>query len=105
MPEVGATQGAADSPTKFLCHIDALLRYLTTEGRAYGVAASVDLPDGWLDITVDPTEPTAVLVADGVMVVAAFVDDLILLSGSRDRLQALLAVVHAGLQVLRVHWW
>ena len=91
MPEVGATQGAADSPTKFLCHIDALLRCLTNEGRAHGVA--VDPPDWWFDITVDPKEPAALLMDNGVVVAAAFVDDLILLSGSREGLQALLALV------------
>ena len=91
MPEVGATQGTADSPTKFLCHIDTLLCYLTTEGHMYSMV--VDLPDGWMDITIDLAEPTAVLVVDGVVVAAAFVDDLILLSGSCEGLQVLLTLV------------
>ena len=53
---------------------------MTTEGRVHGI--QVDLPDGWFDITVDPAEPAALLVDGGVVVAAAFVDDLILLSGS-----------------------
>ena len=54
VPPVGATQGAADSPSKFLCHIDVLLRFLTDEGRVHGV--QVSLPDGWHRVNFDGEE-------------------------------------------------
>ena len=90
VPPVGATQGAADSPSKFLCHIDVLLRFLTDEGRAHGVRVS--LPDGWHRVKFDGEEGD-ILVDGGVIVASAFADDLLLLAGSYAGLQALLELV------------
>ena len=90
VPPVGATQGAADSPSKFLCHIDVLLRFLTDEGRAHGVRVS--LPDGWHRVSFDGEEGD-ILVDGGVIVASAFADDLLLLAGSYSGLQALLELV------------
>ena len=90
VPPVGATQGAADSPSKFLCHIDVLLHFLTDEGRAHGVRVS--LPDGWHRVSFDGEEGD-ILVDGGVIVASAFADDLLLLAGSYSGLQALLELV------------
>ena len=90
VPPVGATQGAADSPSKFLCHIDVLLRFLANEGREHGVR--VCLPDGWHRVKFDGEEGD-ILVDGGVVVASAFADDLLLLAGSYASLQALLELV------------
>ena len=45
MPPVGTTQGTANALSKFLCHIDVLLWFLTNEGCAHSV--QVSLPDRW----------------------------------------------------------
>ena len=87
VPPIGATQGAADSesPSKFLCHINGLLRFLTDEGRARGVRVS--LPDRWYHVAVD-SEEGHILVNSGVIVASAFADDLLLLASSQARMGA-----------------
>ena len=90
VPPVGATKGAADSPSKFLCHIDVLLRFLTDEGRAHGVRGS--LPGGSHRVNFDGEE-CDILVDGGVIMASAFADYLLLLAGSYAGLQALLKLV------------
>ena len=90
VPLVGATQGAANSPSKFLCHIDVLLRFLMDEGHTHGVRVS--LPDGWHCVSFDGEEGD-ILVDGRVIVASAFADDLLLLAGSYTGLQTLLGLV------------
>ena len=90
VPPVSATQGAVDSLSKFLCHIDILLCFLTDEGCAHGVR--VLLLDGWHHVSFDGEEGD-ILVDGRVIVASVFADNLLLLAGSYSGLQVLLELV------------